>query len=514
MAILTTTGYLDLVTADWGNDVADSHSRLFENRGLAQPGVFDDITVASGIDVYRKDTTYRFTPRLVDLDRDGHLDLAVASDFETSQLFWNNGDGTFVDGTLPAGVGTDYNGMGSTFGDYDGDGDLDWFITNITPSPDGPPAFGGYNRLYRNDGNRQFTDVTLEAGVRDSRWAWGTSFFDYDNDGDLDLIATNGYNGAGWIDDRTYLWQNNGGVFTDVSDSAGITDTGQGRGLAHLDYDDDGDLDVVIVNNGAAPILYRNDGGNANDYLRLELEGTFSNRDAIGAFITITLDLGMPSERMVWDIDGGSSFLSQNERTAHFGLGASAEAVDLVTIEWPSGVVQHLHDVASNQELLVLEADQQPIAGDVTFDRQLAAEDIDWIRTAGDDPGLYKNVFGIAAVAAADVTQNGVIDEGDVEYLLSAMLNTEYGDLNIDQSVDAADVATWQTGFGKTEGARYADGEVNGDSKIAGGDFLAMQRNIGFSSAAARAIPEPSAAWLIAVAAACSRWSAKYLGTW
>ena len=348
-------GYLDLSVAVWRGDLNDPQSRLFRNLGATQPGHFEDATSASGTNVNRPSLNeWRFQPRFVDLDRDGHLDLPIASDFMTSQIFWSDGDGTFTDGTLPAGVGTDRNGMGSTFGDYDGDGDLDWFITNITNAPENPGANGGWNRLYRNDGNRQFTDVTEEAGVRDSRWAWGTTFLDYDNDGDLDLIATNGWNGTGWDDDRTTLWRNDDGVFTDVSDSLGITDTLQGRGLAHLDYDGDGDLDVVVVNNEAAPILYRND-SNANHYLRLDLEGTVSNRDGIGAWITVTPDLTSPDEKMVWEVDGGSSFLSQNERIAHFGLGSSSDLVDLVEIEWTSGITQQLFDVAPNQTLTVVE---------------------------------------------------------------------------------------------------------------------------------------------------------------
>ena len=144
-------------------------------------------------------------------------------------------------------------------------------------------------------------------------------------------------------------------MFTDVSDALGITDTQQGRGLIHLDYDDDGDLDMVVVNNAAAPILYRNDGGNANHYLRIKPQGTLSNRDGIGAWITVTPDLTDPDRQLVWEIDGGSSFVSQNERTAHFGLGASTDAVDLVTIQWPSGVVQRLFDVDVDQTLVVVE---------------------------------------------------------------------------------------------------------------------------------------------------------------
>ncbi len=405
-------GYLDLITADWGQPAVDSQSRLLRNRGTSQPGYFEDVTSAAGIDVYRKSDTWRFTPRFVDLDRDGHLDLAIASDFETSQLFWNNGDGSFTDGTLPAGVGTDFNGMGSTFADYDRDGDLDWFITNITADPDIPTAFGGWNRLYRNDGHRQFTDVTQEAGVRDSRWSWGTTFFDYDNDGDSDLIATNGYFGGGFFNDRTYLWRNDNGVFTDVSDAEGITDTLQGRGLVHLDYDADGDLDIVIVNNQAQPILYRNDSDDTNDFLRIDLEGTLSNRDGIGAFITVTPDLGQPEQKLVWEVDGGSSFLSQNERTAHFGLGESDGEVDMVQVEWNSGLVQQAFNVAVNQTLNILETDQ---------------------------------------AAFADYNQNGIVDAADFTVWRNHLgTNDPVADGDGDGMVGMEDYYIWRTQFGRT----------------------------------------------------------------
>lgn len=500
-------GYLDLVTADWGNPVANSQSRLFKNRGGTEAGLFDDVTTLAGIDVYRKADAERFSPRLVDLDRDGHLDLPIASDFETSQLFWSNGDGTFTDGTLSSGVGTDYNGMGSTFGDYDGDGDLDWFITNITAPPEFPFGFGGWNRLYRNDGNRQFTDVTQEAGVRDSRWSWGTSFFDYDNDGDLDLIATNGYNGPGFTDDRTYLWRNDDGVFTDISEAAGIVDTGQGRGLAHLDYDDDGDLDIVIVNNKAQPILYRNDGGNANDYLRLELEGTLSNRDAIGAFITVTPDLDAPEKRMVWEIDGGSSFLSQNERIAHFGLGQSDGVVDLVTIEWTSGIVQHLRSLEANQKVAVLESEAVLLSGDVDFNGLLDAKDIDWLRKAIEQPALYLSLFALDPSEIADLNDDGNLNLADVDHLLQEIMGTDYGDLNLDGLIDQFDFSLWKQHFGLA-GAGFAGGDVDGDGDTDGRDYLYLQLAMGGNAqvnSASRAVPEATCVSLLLLAIAC--WS-------
>ena len=371
--------------------------------GATNPGRFEDVTVAAGLDEFRDARSYRFAPRFVDLDRDGHLDLTFAADFVTSQLFWNNGDGTFTDGTIEAGVGTDRNGMGTTFADYDGDGDLDWFITNITEPPDVVTPFGGWNRLYRNEGDRTFTDVTQQAGVRDSGWSWGTSFFDYDNDGDKDLIATNGYNGEGWLDDQTVLWRNDDGVFTNVSDALGITDTDQGRGLLHFDYDNDGDLDVVIVNNEAAPVLYRNDINNGNHYLRIDLEGNAANREGIGTWITVTPDLSQPEIRQVWEVDGGSSFLSQNERTAHFGLGDRDEPVDMITLEWSGGLVQHLFNVAVDQTLLVQQTDQWMLA-DFNADGMVDAGDYTW----------WRNNYG--SNSTADISGDGLI--GQEEYFV------------------------------------------------------------------------------------------------
>ncbi len=146
-------GWLDLHTTYWAFGAANS--RLLRNRGAAQPGFFDDTTVAAGVEM---PGVFAFASTFTDLDGDAWPDLAVAADFGTSRLFWNNGDGSFTDGTVAAGVGTDENGMGSTFGDYDADGDLDWFVTSIRDPAEtcetGPCAWGYTgNRLYRNDGS-------------------------------------------------------------------------------------------------------------------------------------------------------------------------------------------------------------------------------------------------------------------------------------------------------------------------------------------------------------------------
>jgi hypothetical protein len=272
--------------------------------------------------------------------------------------------------------------MGTALGDYDRDGDLDWFITAIYDT-----TFLGTNpgnRLYRNNGDRTFTDVTSAAGVRNTgpglSWGWGTTFFDYDNDAHLDLIATDGFI-SGYGSDRTTLWRNNAdGTFTDVSIAAGISDTGQGRGLLHVDFDRDGDLDIVIANYAAAPILYRNDGGNDSNWLRVRTIGTISNRDGIGALIQIVPDLNNKQDFQIWEISSGSSYLSQNELTAHFGLGNFAGPIDLVEVHWPSGLVQRFANVAINSLMIA----EERLPGDYNDDHKVDSADyVVWRHSLG-----------------------------------------------------------------------------------------------------------------------------------
>ena len=366
-------GWLDIHTNEWGFlDVVDgeatSHARLLRNTGR---GFFEDTTVSAGVsldDQYGVGTisdpgagVWSFSSRFSDLDRDGHTDLVVASDFGNSRIYWNNGDGTFQRASIDSGFGTDENGMGLTVGDYNGDGHFDIFVTSIyhdDPPNSGHNVGGNYgtsgNRLYLNNGDRTFTDTTTIAGVRDGAWGWGTSFVDYDNDGDLDLAATNGFEGpsSDFFDDATRFWANNGdGTFADVAASIGITDSERGKGLLTFDYDNDGDLDLFIVNNESEPILYRNDGGNENAWLSVELEGTLSNRDGIGSVISVYPDGG--DDAIVREVGGGSNYLSQNDILAHFGLGDITDSIDRITIDWDNGDRQVLRNVSPNQRLLV-----------------------------------------------------------------------------------------------------------------------------------------------------------------
>jgi hypothetical protein len=356
-------GWIDIHVNEWLPVPGSISSTLLRNLGPASPGFFADTTLSAGVSLT---STAAFASSFADLDGDGWPDLAVAADFGTSRLFWNNGDGTFIDGTMAAGVGTDENGMGSTIGDYDGDGDLDWFVTAIFDADqtcDTNPCNWGYsgNRLYRNDGSRVFGDATDTAGVREGFWGWGSAFFDYDNDGDLDLVMTNGVDfpdtepDLAFHSDPMRFWENDGtGFYTEKSTLVGLTDTRQGKGLLVFDYDDDGDLDLFIVNNAAGPVLYRNDGGNAADWLRVETVGMDSNLEGLGAKVTIQpVALGATQIR---EIGVATHFLGQSERIAHFGLGTGSSPVHNVTISWPSGQVQQFSNVPRNTTLIADES--------------------------------------------------------------------------------------------------------------------------------------------------------------
>ena len=317
---------------------------LYENRG---DGTFVDVTAKAHID--QTGGHYAFSVSTFDYDDDGWPDIYVACDSAPSILYHNNRDGTFTDVAVMAGVafnedGREQAGMGTTIADYNGDGRLDIFKTNFS---DDTPT------LYRNDGGGIFSDVTYAAGLglHTQYLGWGTMFFDFDNDGWPDLVLANGHVypevdkfhlSSGYMEPRLLYHNNGNGTFTDITASTGpgFSTISSGRGLAAGDFWNDGRMSVLINNVYAKPSLLVNAAHYSNHWVTFKTEGTRSNRDGIGAKISVNVG----RRTLVDEVRSGSSYISQNDLRVHFGLGLSAK-IDGVEVRWPSGLVEHFDNL-------------------------------------------------------------------------------------------------------------------------------------------------------------------------
>ncbi|MCA8957159.1 MAG: CRTAC1 family protein [Planctomycetes bacterium] len=343
-------GDLDMFLSQWKVDRGDGHNtqHLWRNDGKA---VFTDISDASGVamafsggNAYT-DTT--FTPNFVDVDNDGDLDLVIAADLGKNRVLINDGRGNFTNIT-PSDVLSDH-ATGAAIGDYDNDGNLDWFVSGLS----GPGLSG--NHLYRNPGDGMFVDVTQAAGVSQGGWGWAASFADLDNDGWLDLVQVNGFGTSPtsaysqYLTDPTRLFMNNrNGTFTEKSAALQLDDVNRGRGLVCFDFDRDGDLDLFVVNNLGKPSLWRNDGGNIQNYLTVALRYKGGNVQGIGARIAVTAN----GTTQIRELRSGCNYVSQNPAEAHFGLAAAA-VVDSLVVTWPDRTQTTLTNVRSRQHLVV-----------------------------------------------------------------------------------------------------------------------------------------------------------------
>jgi tetratricopeptide (TPR) repeat protein len=341
---------------------------LYHNNG---DGTFTSVGAELGVD----DAGWTLDVGCADYDNDGDQDLVLANDFGQDRVFRTNADGTFTNVTDTA-IGWDtHKGMNVDFGDYNNDGWLDLYITNIWTKEYVQEG----NQLYRNMGDGTFSDVSFEANVYDGGWAWAGRFWDFDNDGDLDIVVANGYisgdpndeyftklavtvtkpgfdpiDAQNWpaIGDSTFagheptrVWENRGNeLFEEVAAQIGLDDSGDGRGAAIADFDNDGDLDIYLSNQGQRGVLYRNDIGNAKNWLQIELTGTNCNRNAVGTRVAVAVG----ETRLIREVSGGNGDHSQVPYRLHFGLGKH-DAIDHVEIQWPTGHVERFEGVNPNQ---------------------------------------------------------------------------------------------------------------------------------------------------------------------
>jgi len=344
-------------------------------------GTFSEVGAALGVD----DPGWTLAVGAADLNNDGWPDLYVADDFGPDQLFVNDQAGGFKNQTDTA-IGYDTKkGMNVDFGDVDGDGWLEIYVANITTAE----YLQEGNMLWHNNGldaagQLTFTDISLETGTYDGGWGWGAKFFDADHDGDLDLLAVNGFISAGlgnyWYDlaswtvkgqdvtdarnwptigdrsfsgyERSRFWRNEGGyAFSERARDYGLDSDRDGRGLVCFDYDNDGDLDVFVANQDQPPHLYRNDLEGPSHWLMVRLEaspGGAINRDALGARVTAVTARG----RQIREHNGGKCYAGQSDPRLHFGLGPERQ-VQLLEVRWPDGGLQYLENVPANRVLTV-----------------------------------------------------------------------------------------------------------------------------------------------------------------
>jgi ASPIC and UnbV/FG-GAP-like repeat len=345
---------------DLDNAVNGGGVTLWRNNG---DGSFSDRTEAAG---FGKHTGWTLDVGHGDFNNNGLQDVYLACDYGTDRLFFNNGDGTFREVTEKA-IGYDTKkGMNVEVGDYDNDSWLDIYVTNITDE-----YMKECNMLWHNNGDGTFTDVSKETGTCNTLWGWAGKFGDFDNDGWLDLFVTNGLRSASKADyipvlvkmitrpgvdfTNVYSWPNIGnmswsgyqrkklfrnlgnGSFQETAALAGVDNDKDGRGLAIADFDNDGLLDIYQTNADQFSLLYHGVSEGAGNWLELKLTGTRSNRDAIGARITVRAG----GHTYIREVDGGNGYAGQSSTRAHIGIGR-ATAVDSVQIHWPSGLVEKI----------------------------------------------------------------------------------------------------------------------------------------------------------------------------
>lgn len=350
-------GYLDLLVSVWGTNGVGAELTLFKNNG---DGTFLDISISSGL---ANLNASRWQPLFHDFNDDGYLDIYINIDFTANELWLNNTNETFNNIAQSANADNAFNEMGLTAGDYDNDGDIDIYSTNITRVEAGE-IDSRHNILLKNNTNSSnnptFSEVSKDLNIDASDWDWGTTFFDANNDGFLDLAATNGWvERFNWPLGPSKFWLSVDGLFfSDQSVASGFNDNLDGTTLLAFDLERDGDLDLIQstkqISGDFKPIrIYENNytaTTNANNYLVVKPRTNSTNHFAIGAIVKILYDNGTTGMRL---ITAGTSFYGQEPAEAFFGVG-NATTIDEIKVEWPDGTETIVTNVSANQVITVM----------------------------------------------------------------------------------------------------------------------------------------------------------------
>ncbi|MFT7031757.1 MAG: hypothetical protein ACJA2S_000253 [Cyclobacteriaceae bacterium] len=419
-------GDIDLYISDW-----QKANRMYKNEG---DGNFQDITRETGLG----DIGNTWTSMPIDANRDGWLDLYVVNDFSDNRFYVNKKGEYFEEATKAYGLENSGDGMGVTTGDYNNDGFFDIFLTNIANNNANPLFTATHSGRFEEQGNQQ--------GVDNAGWAWGTHFFDCDLDGDEDLYVTNGYK---FGPDTNRLFRNlrseGTSKFTNWSSESKTNGSANAMSMEIFDYDEDGDLDILVSNTDTIPYFYRNETissehSSIENWLKIKLEGTTSNRDAIGTILE--LYVGKETYHRFYH---GAALLAQSLLPVHFGLDKVTN-IDSLIIKWPSGIIETVYDITSNQTLKLVEKSENLLSKVTSIKGQIKNDKLILLKKNFPNPFSESTTFEFEIMIPGSLTIDVFSSEGKKVFSLSEFKNSA-GTHNLKWSINQSRNQMIQSGL-------------------------------------------------------------------